>query len=199
MRRWMNPIALILLVAGCAHQTLPVAGGVTPLSDKEYSDIIRRATVKANQYAGLYQTFQADMTIETTEVQTAGLRQRGYFLQWDQKQYNTEREKILQEASAYAKYFLRFFSPEHEYDDLHKGKTIWRVYLEANGQRFEGKVKKLTEKHVEVQTIYPHMDRLSTPDEITFNVPMGTIEQAESKVTLTSSLGNAQYVFPVMK
>lgn len=195
----MRRLLFIAMLAGCAHQTLPVAGGVTPLAENEYAAIIRKATVKANQYAGLYQTFQADMTIESNEVQTAGLRQRAYFLQWDQKQFNTEHEKILQENSAYAKYFLRFFSPEHEYDDLHKGKTIWRVYLEMNGQRFEGKVKKLADKFIEVQAIYPHMDRFSTPYEITFSVPMSTVEQTGSKVTLTSSLGNAQYVFPMQK
>jgi hypothetical protein len=191
---------LILTFGGaCAHQSLPVTDGVTPLERNEYNEIIRKATVKTTHYAGLYQTFQADMTILSSEVQTAILRQRAYFLQWDQKQFQSEREKMLQENSAYSKFFLRFFSPEHEYDDLHKGKTIWRVYLEMNNQRFEGKVKKMTEKFVELQTIFPHMDRFSTPYEITFNVPMATVERNDCKVILTSSLGNAQYAFPMQK
>ncbi len=91
---------------------------------------------------------------------------------------------------------MRFFSPDHEYDDLHKGKTIWKVYLDFGGSRFEGKVKKMSDKYVELQNIFPHLDRFSTPYEITFNVPMSTIEGGPSKVTLTSSLGSAEFKFP---
>lgn len=169
------------------------------MSESSYAELIRKHTVKTNQYSGFYQTFQADMTILNSEVQTAALQQRAVYLQWDQRQYQTERDKVMQEASAYSKFFLRFFSPENEYDDLHKGKTIWRVYLDYGGSRFEGKVRKLTEKFVDIQNIYPHLDRFSSPYEITFNVPMTTIENGTAKVTLTSSLGSAEFVFPSQK
>lgn len=200
MRRIL--IVLSFLLVRCAHTAVdsaPLANGITPLPEQEYAEVIQKNTVKTNQYAGLYQTFQADMTIENSEVQTAALRQRGYFLQWDQKQFQTEREKGMQENSAYAKFFLRFYSPVHDYDDLHKGKTIWRVFLEINGQRLEGKVKKLSEKFVELQTTYPHLDHFSTPYEVTFSVPMTTVETTPCKVTLTSSLGTAGFAFPVKK
>src|ERR1041385_8973423 len=120
-------LALVLLVA-CAHQPAPREGGIAPPSEQEYTDVIRKNTAHTNQYSGFYQTFQADMTELNSEMQTAALRQKAYFLQWDQKQYNAEREKILQDATAYAKFFMRFYSPERDYDDLHKGKTIWKIY-----------------------------------------------------------------------
>ncbi len=192
-------LLFFFILGACAHNRQQIPNGVVPLSPDEYGSLIRKNTTKTNQYAGLYQIFQADMTIENSEVQTATLKQRGYFLQWQQSQYLQEREKMLQENSAYAKFFMRFYSPERDYDDLHKGKTIWRVYLEFNGQRIEGKVKKLTEKFVEIQTIYPHFDRFSTPYEITFNVPMSAVERGPSKVTLTSSIGNAQFEFEAGK
>jgi hypothetical protein len=169
------------------------------MSGYEYASLIKKHTTRTNQYSGFYQTFQADMTILTTEVQSAALKQRGQFLQWDQRQFQSERDKMVQEAAAYSKFFLRFYSPEHDYDDLNKGKTIWKVYLDYNGSRFEGKVKKLTEKYVELQTIYPYLDRFSTPYEIQFNVPMTTIENGDCKVVLTSSLGTAEFHFPVHK
>lgn len=191
--------ALFLAFAlGCAQA--PVKNAEVPaMPEKEYKELVAKHTAKTNQYSGFYQTFQADMTILTSELQTAALKQKANFLQWDQRQYNTEREKMLQEASAYSKFFLRFFTPNNEYDDLHKGKTIWRVYLEHGGSRFEGKVKKMTDKFVEIQNIFPHYDRFSTPYEVSFNVPMATIEGGTSKVTLTSSLGTAEFVFPVRK
>jgi hypothetical protein len=184
---------------GCAHQVPTVANGVDALSPSDYAAVVGKYTVKTNQYSGFYQTFQADMTMLSTEMQIASLRQRANFMQWDQRQFNTEREKLVQESNVVAKFFMRFYSPEHDYDDLHKGKTIWKLYLDFNGQRFEGKVRKLTDKFVELQTIYPHFDRFSTPYEITFNVPMATIENGPSKVTLTSSLGTAEFSFPGKK
>lgn len=195
--RWLLPFVFVL---GCAHAPPPIPGGVTPLTDLEYSELVRKNTSKTNQYSGFYQTFQADMTILTNEMKTASLRQQGYLLQWSESQFNTEREKVLQENSAYAKFFLRFYSPERDYDDLAKGeKSIWKVYLDARGQRFEGKVRKMTEKFVELKTIYPFFDRFSTPYEITFNVPMTTIETGPCKVTLASTLGTAEFSFPPTK
>ena len=107
-----------------------------PLGDSEYQSLISKYTSRSNNYSGFYQTFQADMTMLTNSVLTGTLKQRGYFLQWDQRQFQTEREKIMQEANAYSKFFLRFFVPDRDYDDLSKGKTIWKVYLEFAGNRF---------------------------------------------------------------
>lgn len=198
----MRRLFILLLSAtflGCSHQPVSQDKTDLALSPKAYEAVVNTNTVRANQFSGFYQTFQADVTILTTEMQMASLRQRASFMQWDAKQYQAEREKMQQENSAYAKFFLRFYSPEHDYDDLHKGKTIWKVYLDVSGQRFEGKVKKLTDKLVELMTIYPHFDRFSTPYEVTFNVPMTTIENGKCKVTLTSSLGTAEFDFPTKK
>jgi hypothetical protein len=191
--------ALTAAALGCAHQVPTRPDGVEGLSAAEYGGVVRAYTVQVNKYSGFYQTFQADMTILSTEMQTAALKQRANFQQWDQKHYLAEREKMLQDASAYSKFFMRFFSPEHDYDDLQKDKSIWKIYLDYNGQRFEGKVKKLKEKFVELATIYPYFDRFSTAYEITFNVPMSTVENGPCKVTLTSSLGTAEFSFPGKK
>ena len=192
-------IAALLGLAGCATTQSSDINVVQGISGSEYESLIKKHTTRTNQYSGFYQTFQADMTILTTEVQTAALKQRGHFLQWDQRQYQSERDKMVQEAAAYSKFFLRFFSPDREYDDLNKGKTIWKVYLDYGGSRFEGKVKKLADKYVELQTIYPYLDRFSSPYEIQFNVPMTTVEGGDCKVTLTSSLGTAEFHFPMRK
>ncbi len=203
MLRMILPLALFGVVAlasvGCAHPPMVGPNGVQPMSESEYNRLMKKNTSRTDQYSGFYQTFQADMTILTTEVQSAVLRQKGHFLQWDQKVYQQEREKSLQESNAYSKFFMRFYVPEKDYDDLHKGKSIWKVFLEYSGSRFEGKVSKVSEKYVEVRTLYPQMDRFSTPYEITFNVPMTTIEQGSAKVVLTSSLGQAEFHFPVSK
>lgn len=170
-----------------------------PLSDGEYKSLIADHTTSTNRYSGIYQTFQGDMTILNSTVRAAIVQRRSDFLQWDNKRYQQEREKAFQEMSAFATFFLRYYSPENDYDDLHKPNTIWKVYLEFNGQRYEGKVKKLTDKLIEVQRIYPRFDRFSTPYEITFNIPMSSVEQASCRVTLTSSLATSVFEFAAVK
>ncbi len=192
-------LVLFIFLTGCAHQPTVGPNQVQPMSESDYVALMRKHTSRADKYSGFYQTFQADVTILTTEVQSSVLRQKAHFMQWDQKQYQQEREKSLQESNAYAKFFMRFYSPERDYDDLHKGKTIWKVFLEYSGNRFEGKVARASDKMIEVKTLYPNMDRFSTPYELTFNVPMTTIEQGASKIILTSSLGSAEFSFPVGK
>lgn len=189
-------IPFFLALAACAQNPVVSSSPVEPLSQTAYNEMIDKHTRSTSQYSGFYQTFQMSATLRTTEVLTAEMRQRAHFMQWDQRQFQQEREKALQEASAYSKVFLRFFVPDHDYDDLGKPKTIWRFYLDYNGNRFEGKAKKMTDKFVEIQTLYPYFDRFSTPYEITFNVPMTTIEKGDVKVTVTSSLGAAEFNFP---
>lgn len=195
MRAWIC-VFLFALSAGCTQ--VPVASHpdlVPTLPKAEYQKLIKRNTRTADEYTGLYQTFQCDVTQLNNEVQVESLKQRAHFLQWSQAQYQQERDKMVQEAAAYSKFFLRFYTPERDYDDLDKGKSIWKVYLEYSGNRFEGKVRKLSDKLIEIQSMYPHMNRFSTPYEVSFNVPMSTIETGSSKVIVTSSLGTAEFPF----
>ena len=188
---------VMVLMSGCAQTSVAsTKNPIEAMPAAEYTRLITKFTRGTNQYAGLYQTFQADVTILNSEVQNAVVRQRANFKGWDEKQFQMEREKALQEASAYSKFFLRFYAPEHDYDDLDKPKTIWKLYLEYSGSRFEGKVKKVPEKAVETATLFPQMDRFSTPYEVTFSVPMTTIENGATKFVMTSSLGTAEFTFP---
>lgn len=198
MKIWTTGFVALFLIA-CQSAPVQVVNAVTPPPAREYGQLIEKNTQKADKYSGLYQTFQADVTILTNEVIASTLKERGAFLQWDEKQYQAEREKAVQENAAYSKFFLRFYTPDRENDDLNLPKTIWKVFLEYNGNKFEGKVRKLSEKTVELQKVYPHFNRMSTPYEVTFSVPMSTIESGSSKVVLSSSLGSAEFVFPVKK
>ena len=192
---------LLSLVAmlGCSSAPVKSNSGIESMGKSRYASLVKKNSARTSQYSGFHQTFQATLTIMTAELQAEMLRQRAVYLQWDQTTYQAERDKMMQEAAAYSKFFMRFFSPEYDYDDLDKEKTVWKVYLDYNGTRFEGKARRLTEKFVELQNSYPYLDRFSSAYEITFNVPMTTVEGGVSKVTLTSSLGSAEFKFPTGK
>lgn len=182
-------VAFSLLLSACA------SGPSGNLSESQYERIVRRYTRSADKYNGLYQTFQASVTMLSTELQTASLQQRGQFMGWDPAKMQSERDRVFQEMSTQTKIFLRFYSPELDYDDLHKPKTIWKIYLEQQGKRYEGKIRKLNEKFVELKVQYPHFDRFSSPYEVTFPVPTNSAESGPVKIIMTSSLGSAEFNF----
>ena len=190
---------LLLLLNACAQNPVNSPPPVEALPAREYAQVLKKNTRKTNQYAGFHQTFQADVTRLDAEMITAILRQKAQFFEWDQRRYQAERDKAIQEGAAFAKFFVRFYAAEREYDDLDRPKSIWKVYLDYAGNRFEGKIHKMGDKLIEVQSLFPNMDRFSSPYEITFNIPMSTLEQGESKVTLTSSLGTAEFDFPTSR
>ena len=49
----------------------------SPVSAPEgYKEIVKKYTVKSNNYVGLYQTFQADLTILNSDMANAALREQ---------------------------------------------------------------------------------------------------------------------------
>jgi len=182
---------LILILSGCAS-SLPEG----MMSERNYKRLVQRMTQSVNRYSGLYQTFQADATLVTHEMQSALLERKGYFLRWDARQAQEEREKALQQMANETHVVLRFFSPEADYDDLEQTNSVWKVYLESNGVRHEGQARKLREKSAELLTLFPHHNRFSTLYQITFKVPTSAIESSGAKVTLTSTLGTADFNYP---
>jgi hypothetical protein len=184
-------VLLCLVLTACS--TTPSSD--TEITQGEYEKVVRTQTRSADKYNGLYQTFQASVTLLSTDLLTAGLNRRSEFLGWDPAKFQKERDRTFQEAAVETKLFLRFYAPENDYNDLHKPNSIWKVYLDHNGKRYEGKVKKLTDKLVELQLLYPHFDRFSTPYEVSFAVPTAAVEATPAKVVLTSSLGAAEFEF----
>jgi hypothetical protein len=72
---------------------------------------------------------------------------------------------------------------------------MWRVYLDVNGQRYEGQIQKRKGTLEDIQAIYPTQNRFSTPYEITFGVPVTAIETQRARLTLTSALGTSTLSF----
>lgn len=186
-----------MFLGSCIHsqkvETLP--DSVTDVNEAEYIKVLNANTRSNRQYEGFYQLFQVNVTRLTSEVQNLLLQRKGFFYQWSRQQFLQEKQNDLKARSTEAQFFVQFFTPDVLYDDLNKPKTIWRLYLEWNGQRFEGQVKKINAKPIEIQSLYPSYDRFSTPYMVTFQVPMNAVEQSNARVVLTSSIGQAEFLY----
>ncbi len=200
MKVFSTLLITFLMLTACGSKQEKVSDNIVgPVKNANYKPVIKKFSSNKKEYSGFHNTYQATMTLLNSEVQNMALQRRGHFLQWDLEKARKEREKMFQEMSQNTRVFLAFFSPENDYDDLNKPKSIWKIYLEFEGERYVGTVKKTSEKFVELKEIYPYIERFHTPYYVTFNIPMSAIESKNIKVILTSSLGNGEFPFPGIK
>lgn len=179
-----------------ACQTIVPAGPtvVQNVPNYKYLPLYKRFTETKKEYSGFHNTFEARMTFLHSELNLLRLRRKGHYLRWGLDRFQKERESLMQEMSTEAKAFLLFYTPEVEYDDLNKPNTIWKLYLEFDGQRYEGKVKKAKDKRIELQNQFPDVDPFSTSYFVTFPLPTTVVEDQAFTIVLTSSVGTAKYI-----
>lgn len=167
-------------------------------SDK-YADIVKKWTVKNVYYSGFYNAYEFHATLLNTEMSEAKVRFQALYSQWSSEKLNSELEKATQGLNYDTYVFLSFFTPSSKDNNLSKKGSIWTVFLEAGGRRYEGVVLKNTDHPTELMRLYPYHNRWSTPYLIKFRVPVSVIQSSPSKITLSGPLGTAEMAFNKME
>jgi hypothetical protein len=67
--------------------------------------------------------------------------------------------------------------------------------LEVSGQRYEGKVTKLKSLYLDLEAIYPHHNRWSTPYSVSFPVSTPATDGKPMVLTVTGPLATTQLSF----
>ena len=191
MKPWL---ILALFLIGCAtHEMTPT--GVQVATQSESEKVIDRYTDRVESYNGLYNSFQVGATLHNTPVTTALMDQKARLFQWDQGKFEAEKLTAQDKLSKETEIFLSFFTPEKKHDDLNKTPSLWKVFLDVNGHRYEGKVTKIKLQTVEVQSLFSYHTRFSTPYQVLFPVSGRLVENYSSKLTLTGPVGSATLTF----
>lgn len=169
------------------------------LSPRDYKALLREHTLSEKKYQGLYNTFEVSVIYLNSDVQSALLQKKSDTLQWDQSSAQAERDRMFQEASIQTNFFVSLFTPNRRLNDLHKGNTNWKIYLETEGRRVEGEVTRLSEPIEVLQSYYPAHNRFSIAYIISFPVPQTSVERRSAKFVITSTLGTAELTFDPVK
>lgn len=186
---------LAVVLTACATAS-PKGADIGPrLDPAKYASILKVNTISEKKYDGFYQLYEAHVTFIDSEVQTAILQRKSDVYQWNQEMAQKEREKMFQENSNTTKFVMVFFSPRTRFTDLHKKSSVWKVYLDVNGQRYESEIKKVQGPYDAIQAIYPAHNRFSTTYEVEFKIPSSAVESADAAFILTSTLGTTQFNF----
>ena len=186
----------LFFIAGCSTTPHPTGAEIGPrISFGEYTKRMNAKTKSDKRYNGFYQLYETHVTFIDSDVQSLVLQRKSDVYQWDQDKAQKEREKMFQENSSASKFFLVLFTPNKKLTDLHRGNSIWKLYLDVNGDRYEAKIKKMQGPLANTKAIYPSTNRFSQPYEVSFNVPTNTIEDNSAKFILTSALGTTELNF----
>jgi hypothetical protein len=165
------------------------------MSESDYQATVDKWTDYIEEYNGLNNTVSIKATLLNPEMATAQLDQNARIFQWDHNTFDTEKKKLENNLNQQTEVFVSFFSPERKWDDLHKSKTLWKVFLDVNGQRFEGKATKIKLLPREIQSLYHYHTSFASPYIISFPVSARTVDNKPARLTFTGAIGSASLNF----
>ncbi len=187
-------VVSFLFFAACATR-LPLIAGVKDISSSEYSSFVEAKTQKSEVYEGLYNKLTVQLTHVDAEMTENILAYSAKLSQWSEAVYQDEKSKMISSHSTQIEFFLSFFVPEKKHDNLNIKKTTWKIYLDVNGQRYEGTAVRSKSLFLDLEAIYPHHNRWSTAYILTFPVSTASTEGKTLTVTVTGPIASTQVKF----
>ena len=184
MKTFFEALLVGLFIAGCA---------TTPLS--EYNQTLDKYSYHTQQYDGLYNTLEAEGTLLNSKVIAAQTHAQAEMYQWSEETRKKEASDFSARSQTETQVFVTFFTPERKLNELNKSQTLWKIYLDANGKRFEGKAEKVKLLNQEITKLYPYHNQWANPYILKFQVPLKEVERFQSRITLTGPIGTATLNF----
>ena len=199
-RRWLDFFktafvltAVTTVVASCSttHENPQLT-----LMDKSQSEqVVEKFTSDKKVYDGFQAVMDVAATLHNSEVRSALIDKNARIYQWNTDQYTAEKSKSESEKVRQTEIFLSFFVPERKHDDLARASTKWKIFLDVNGRRYEGKVARIKTILADVQAQYPYHTRWNTPYRLTFPVPTTDVDGQQAALTLTGPVGSVKLEF----
>ena len=150
---------------------------------------------RVEDYSGLNNTITVMATLLNSEMNQAQLEHNARLFQWDQNKMSEEKKLVDEKATKQTDVFVSFYSPERKWDDLYKSKTLWKVFLDVDGQRFEGKAAKVKLLTREIQSLYPYHTGYGTPYVVTFPVATTRTDGKPVRLVFTGSISSVTLSF----
>lgn len=187
-------IAVLLFASGCVTR-LPMPAGVQDISESDYEAMVIRKSKKIEVYDGLYNKLTVNATWIDSEMTEGNLAHNARLAQWQESKYREEKNKIVMKHTESTEFFVSFYTPERRHSDLSQSKGLWKIYLDINGQRYEGKATRVKGLLSEIQASYPQHNRWSVPYMVSFPVATVITEKKPAVLTFTGAVSTAQLKF----
>lgn len=191
-------LAALTISVGCTtsmKETATPAAGTAVDVTKEHEKKIEAYSAGDTEYSGFYNNFEYKGTLLNTPIREALMSKRAAYYQWDEAKLASEKAKDQQELASTTEVFVSFFTPDRANDNLTDKKSIWKIYLDVGGRRYEGKPIRIRGNLAELQSLYPYHTRWNTPYTFQFQVPTTAVETQSSSLTITGPLGTRSVTF----
>lgn len=190
----------VLALTACATKEVRKGALIgEQMSSDEFRQVFSQYTKNDKSFDGFNQQYDVSVTFVGSELQSAILQKESDTYLWDDPRAQEEREKMLQENTNSTKFVVIMYTPNVRVNDLHRPNTIWKTYLDVNGQRYNGKVSKVSGPIEKLAPIYPTYNRFTKAYEVIFDLPLSATEDYEAKFILASELGTSVFNFPAEK
>ena len=183
-----------LLTSSCATR-LATPEGIPAVSISQYEQMVADKTVKKEVYDGLYNKLTVQATWLDSLLTEAMLSHNARLAQWPEQRYREERSNRIARHAENTEFFVSFYTPERKHSDLANSKTLWKIFLDVNGHRYEGKATKIKMLLSEIQAYYPHHNRWSVPYYVSFPVATSLVENKPAALIFTGALSTAEVNF----
>jgi hypothetical protein len=182
-------LSFVLFLSACTSYEITNTGRRLKTED-EYFQIVEKNSDESKKYNGLYNTIEMRATILNSEVIQAQLDQNTRMYLWDDNKYMEEKAKADSKLKSQTEVFVAFYTPERKNDDLNKNNSVWKVFLDTGGHRYDAKIVKIKALPSELQGMYPYYNKFFTPYAVTFPVPVTAVEAKASKLIVTGPVGS---------
>ncbi len=179
---------------GGSNQMLPKGSTSNP-----YLLVLEPFSAGEAEYDGLYNQFTYRATLVNSPVREALLLKEAEYFKWDPQQLFDAKAKAQEKMATSTEVFMSFFTPERQNDNLTDSKSIWRVYLDLNGKRYEGVPRKARKAFAEIQALYPYHTRWNTPYLVDFPVPTLQAQGGVATYIVTGPLGAQEIKIPAVE
>ena len=182
-------ISFLLISAQCT--THPHSEGRS-----DYVDKIESNSAGDKQFSGLYDNFEFRSTVLTQDISKSIHDRMDKFYDWSDQESQEKWQQTADDMQTKTKLWLSFFTPDRKNDNLANKVSIWKVYLVADGTRYEGRATKANNNFEEAKALFPYHSRWATAYYVDFPVPTAQIEGSDVKLVITGPLGRREVKFP---
>ncbi len=176
--------ALTLSFLSCSSEP-KAKEGVPTVNVSDYENLVEKNTKNVESYNGLSNQLNVYATKLDSKMTEAMMARSVQIYQWNAVIFQEEKTKAMTELATKTIYFLSFYTPERNHNNLTAKKPLWKIYLDVGGQRFEGTATKIKSMLADLESLYPHHNRFATPYKIEFSVPSVRTENKSQIFTIT--------------
>ena len=186
---------LVILASAACQSTKNLDAGAN-YQKGVYSTTIKNFTRHDLSYDGFHNKFEYHVTLLNSAVLKAQSRLQSLYSQWDRSDALQNLHKNLDQAAAETTFFLSFFSPKSEVEDLTRSKSPWTFYLKSGQTRYRGTVTRQSDPLSKLEKFYPYHNRFSSAFLVKFPVSTSLIENSPCRLIITGPVGSSTAEFP---